>query len=151
MKRNLAISSLPILLCIGLLAGPVQQAHGQERGSFDIVAKGSAFVPQAGVALHFNEFVSLRALFFFSTDFEDFDGTANVALLFRTSPGRLSTYVGPSATAFEGALLLGGIFGAEYRLSQRFGVFGEIGLDFVVDGGDGLAMYNTGVGVAFGL
>lgn len=152
MKQRFAISTLPVLLCLGLLGGHAQQAHGQVRGSFDIVVKGSAFVPQAGVALHFNESISLRGLFFFSTNGEDLDGTANIGVLFRTSPGRLSTYLGPSVTVLgDDSLLLGGIFGAEYRLSERFGVFGEIGLDIVVDGGRGLAMYNTGVGMAFGL
>ncbi len=148
---NLRSTALSLFLM--MLVGSIHPAHAQERGAFEVVIKGS-FAPQAGVALHFNESIRLRGLLFLVTNFEDLSGSTNVTLLFETSPGPLSTYLGPSFTAFGftgSPLFLGGIFGSQYQLSERFGIFGEIGVDIAIARGEGAAMYNTGVGVVLGL
>lgn len=64
----------------------------------------------------------------------------------------LATYIGPDFTysAFEETSFLGAIFGAQYQLHPRFGVFGEVGLSLGLgEIGTTLTLFNTGAGVVF--
>ena len=112
--------------------------------------------PQAGLDVRLADKLSVRGLAALATDFEDTSVVATFAALYRVGgPGRLATRVGVSTTVadFEDAALFGVLFGVEYALSDRFGVFGEVALD--ADFGDGIGVVrtvnNTGVGVRYGL
>ena len=112
----------------------------------------SALEPQIGADVRLGGRLSARALAAFVTDFEDGTYIVNVAALYRLGgPGPLTTRVGLSTTVvnFDDLHLFGVLFGAEYALSERFGVFGEAALD--TDFGDGIGVVrtlnNSGVGV----
>ena len=112
----------------------------------------SALEPQVGADVRLGGRLSARALAAFATDFEDGTYIVNVAALYRLGgPGPLTTRVGLSTTVvdFDDLGLFGVLFGVEYALSERFGVFGEAALD--ADFGDGLGIVrtsnNSGVGV----
>lgn len=116
-----------------------------------------SLVMKAGGANEFGlevggERLSARALTAFATDFEDSSVRLDLAALYRTNGrGPLATRVGLTTTIldFEDAALFGVLFGADYALSRRFAVFGEVVLD--ADFGDGIGVVssarNTGVGV----
>ena len=140
-------------LLLAALLLPVA-ASSQTRPISLVIKAGSG--GQAGLDVRLTEKLSVRGLAALATDFEDTSVVTSFAALYRVGgPGRLATRVGLSTTIvdFEDAALFGVLFGAEYALSDRFGVFGEVGLD--ADFGDGIGVVrttnSTGVGVRYGL
>ena len=127
-------------------------AHAQSRPVSAVVKATSQ--PQFGLDARLGERISVRALTAFATDFGDTSVILNLAGFYRLSgPGSFGTRVGASLTTvnLEDVPLFGGIVGADYALSDRFGVFGEVALDVDTTADVLLSVSNTGVGVRVGL
>ena len=115
-------------------------------------------IPQVGITWHVTDRLQLRASGYGEGDGEhviDFSDAfiGNVAAFFRFPIDEaLASYIGPDLmrSTFTDETFLGLIFGSQYQLHERFGVFGEVGFSVrVEDDIDNLRMFNTGVGAVF--
>ena len=128
-------------------------ASAQEPGKLGVTM---GFPESVGILWHATEKVALRPEFSFEwsstgDDTADINGhvfSTGISLLYYVGKhDRLSTYVSPrysfgrASTSFESDFsgerttvshnhLFSGSFGAQYWLSDRFSVFGELGLDY---------------------
>lgn len=145
-----------ILLVLSAILILFQPAAARAQTGPSVVAKVSA-EPRLGVTWGITPRVAVRALGALITDFDDGYYTLDFAVPVEVNrAGDLVTTVAPTATAAIGGSVywrVGALVGVEHHLSERFGVFGEFGLDVGVDDGGNYVgtRNNTGVGVRVSL
>lgn len=149
------------ILVLGMITSSAIAQSTSGQGAVEAVVKVSGISPAVGVTWHTGEQSELRLLGFFSTNFEpsgiNNNYTLDLSYIRKNSKDEpMSTYWGLNFTALLKAphWAPGVLFGASYRVSESFSLFGEIGLNLFMESESGdafLSLHNSGVGIALAL
>ncbi len=149
MKGGLALAK-PLFLLAALLGLSALPARAQHAGRVAVQAEAQ-ILPQVGVKWNYSERIAARGAIYVQGDLDATFWSLSVLYHFPLDES-LRTYAGPHADFFgsieTNGAYLGAALGAEYRLYDRFSVFGEF-VPTISTEEDGFNMFSTGVGVLF--